>query len=554
MGVVEAHGISFNCCTNVMETAGAAADKECTAIKENVVACKDLSDEDDDDLQRLRTGETRLKNTRSAGANKNFSPDTIVAAFAASRGFEYLTLFVIFVNAIWMGIDTDLNNAKSRNTTDTIWIIGDNFFCTFFTVEILIRLVAFEDKSACLRDGWFIFDSLLVILMVLETWIMVLVLDGSSGSSLDDLGFLRLLRLLRLARLTRLMRSFPELLILVKGVWFASRSVTSVLLLLGIIDYVFAILFTSTYKREQGQIYTEKQEELQTFFGNLGMSMFTLVCQGILLDTLDDLIRLLREDSVIMLLLFFLFILLSSFTLLNMLIGILCDIVADTEEQEKESMKLDKVRDVIINSYYICGSDGSEFVTLEQFDEMCQDHEFRTTLEVHLGIDACRLLEVRQLLFTNHEGVRELSFHDFLLLLTRLRPEEKAGPIDVQEFRRSLKDHEQSLLKRARQLQLQAMQTFERLFGNRSKAMARPGTSSSPSGECKPMTPRDISTAGSSRSNWTSSPFMFPQLREASDQELLEELRLRMQMHDPGMRPAPNFELPGSVTNPQCAD
>merc|ERR1719506_2724819 len=194
------------------------------------------------------------------------------------------------------------------------------------------------------------------------------------GPSLD-LGFLRLLRLLRLSRLAHLMNKIPELLTMIKGIVAATRSVGSVLLFLAILCYVFSIIFTGTYKPEAGKEYTENEEMLQEYFGNIGISMFTLFVQGTLLDDLDDLVRGIREDSVLMLLAFFSFILLSSFTVLNMLIGILCDVVNDTEESEKERIKVETVKEVLQAQFNRIDQDGSGKISSKEFEWLCKDKQ-----------------------------------------------------------------------------------------------------------------------------------------------------------------------------------
>merc|ERR1719343_725893 len=102
----------------------------------------------------------------------HYKQDSCIAAFAASRQFECVTLSVICANAIWLGTDTDLNKAKTLKDTHMGWRIGENIFCVYFTFEILVRFAAFREKILCIRDRWFVFDSALVILMVVETWLM----------------------------------------------------------------------------------------------------------------------------------------------------------------------------------------------------------------------------------------------------------------------------------------------------------------------------------------------------------------------------------------------
>merc|ERR1719324_1243414 len=102
---------------------------------------------------------------------------------------------------------------------------------------------------------------------------------------------LRLLRLLRLTRMARLMRSFPDLLTLVKGMIAATRSVGSTLLLLMIFNYVFAIIFT-------GQLKNHEDPEFIGYWGTLFSSMFTLILAGTLLDDITTPTRMLIDDPI----------------------------------------------------------------------------------------------------------------------------------------------------------------------------------------------------------------------------------------------------------------
>merc|ERR1712032_134981 len=108
-----------------------------------------------------------------------------------------------------------------------------------------------QHKGDAFKDTWFCFDSLLVGLMVWETWIIVLLVaivsDGIGGGGLKKMGIFRIFRLLRLtrvARLARLLRAFPELLVLCKGALMGLRSVGATLVLLFALIYVYSIMFT----------------------------------------------------------------------------------------------------------------------------------------------------------------------------------------------------------------------------------------------------------------------------------------------------------------------
>ena len=138
---------------------------------------------------------------------------------------------VIFLNAIWIGIDIELNHADVLAEADIGFILAENLFCFYFTVELLIRFLVYTKKTYALKDVWFLFDLFLVSLMMLETWVMPLLhifsadSAGAATGGLSVLRIARVMRVLRTARMARLVRLMPELMILIKGMMVAFRSV-----------------------------------------------------------------------------------------------------------------------------------------------------------------------------------------------------------------------------------------------------------------------------------------------------------------------------------------
>merc|ERR1711970_995865 len=113
---------------------------------------------------------------------------------------------------------------------------------------------------------------------------------GSSENLVGDASILRLVRLLRLtrmARMVRLLRAMPELMILVKGISVATRSVFFTLCLLLIVIYIFAIAFT------QMAAETDLQDK---YFKTVPDSMNTLLLRGTLPD-LADFVEMLAEEN-----------------------------------------------------------------------------------------------------------------------------------------------------------------------------------------------------------------------------------------------------------------
>merc|ERR1740123_1249566 len=263
-------------------------------------------------------------------------PTHNVTDFYKETGWpEQVTLSVIAFNAIWIAIDTDLNPAEVIIDADPIFQVAENMFCTFFVFEWAVRFIAFRRKRDGLRDKWFTFDFVLVFTMVLETWVMTIVSIFSAGGANGALGnasilrVARLLRLSRMARMARLLRAMPELMILIKGMVAAMRSVFFTLFLLVIIMYVFAIAFTQV---------CDETDIGQDKFKTVPQSMYTLLLYGTLLDDVGYLSNKLGKESFILTTMFFFFVLLAALTVMNMLIGVLCEVVSAVAATEREEM------------------------------------------------------------------------------------------------------------------------------------------------------------------------------------------------------------------------
>merc|ERR1719382_1013855 len=151
--------------------------------------------------------------------------------------------------------------------------------------------------------------------MVAETWVMtavLLCLDTGGGGGMGGLSILRLFRLLRLSRLARMLRSMPELMILIKGMLAASRSVLCTMGLMAILLYVFAIALRQL---------TDGTEVGDLHFYSIPSSMYRLVIEGVFLDNLGYTAQLMSDSSPVFTIVFFLFVCMAALMVMNMLIG-----------------------------------------------------------------------------------------------------------------------------------------------------------------------------------------------------------------------------------------
>mmetsp|Transcript_44582 Transcript_44582/g.100194 ORF Transcript_44582/g.100194 Transcript_44582/m.100194 type:complete len:272 (+) Transcript_44582:2-817(+) len=241
-------------------------------------------------------------------------------------------------------------------------------------------------------------------------------------------GPLRLLRLLRLARMTRLMRSMPELLTMVKGMRVASRAVSSALLMLCLLTYTFAIPMFGTLGKE---------EALQDNFGSLWMTMWTLVMDGTFMDNTGELMASLMEvGSYHGVLVFMIYVLFASMTMMNMLIGILCEVVSAVAQAEKEEMAITLVKQKLLSQLRRIDVNGDGSLTRTEMRSMLEDHESVKTL-CNLKVDVPYLYDLQDMVYG--PGVAEHEIATLLELILALRgdrPPTMQDMIDMMTFTR----------------------------------------------------------------------------------------------------------------------
>mmetsp|Transcript_147973 Transcript_147973/g.273055 ORF Transcript_147973/g.273055 Transcript_147973/m.273055 type:complete len:614 (-) Transcript_147973:222-2063(-) len=332
---------------------------------------------------------------------------------ARSHVFNNLTLFVIALNAMYIGIDSDWNDSENPVDAHLAFKIGDNAFCVYFCFEWVIRFAAFQSKWDCLRDMWFKFDSFLVALMVLETWGVLLVYSLMEGGTSLPTGPLRLLRLLRLSRMARLMRSLPELITMVKGMKVASRAMCSSLIMLALLIYAFAIVIHMILKDEP---------TTRKYFATLPKVMWTLLIDGTFMDgtgaVLGAVLAIETPSAVTALIVFFIFILLSAMTVMNMLIGVLCEVVSAVTQNEKELAAINAVKDTILVQLESFDEDGNRKISQSELRQVMSSAESISILK-GLDVDVGYMSELQNLLFTSQDA--EVSIESILNLMLMCR-------------------------------------------------------------------------------------------------------------------------------------
>merc|ERR1719443_236790 len=118
---------------------------------------------------------------------------------------------------------------------------------------------------------------------------------------------------------------------MIKGITKATRAVLSSLLTVLLLNYSFSIVVL---------MFMKDEDSIKENWSTVGLCMWTLAMDGTLMDStaerLKDLLDLGTMDGYIVLLIVLVYMLLSAITVMNMLIGVLCEVVGAVAAEEKE--------------------------------------------------------------------------------------------------------------------------------------------------------------------------------------------------------------------------
>lgn len=356
----------------------------------------------------------------------------ICQRIARSAIFDNTSLVIITINAIWISVDTDYNTKPTLINAHPVFVFAENFFCGYFVFEVLARFGAFNVKRMCLTDPWFVFDSTMALMMVLETWVMTVMLvltqAGDGEVNMGDASILKLIRLLRMtrmARMARLLRAMPELMILIKGIMVATRSVFFTLCLLVLIIYVFAVCLTQI---------TDGFEPLHTtYFSTVLDSMNTLLLRGTLPD-LADIVNAMGKVNYGFAFVMLFFILMSSLTVMNMLVGVLVEVVSVVSAVEKDQMTMTYVKSMLMSMLedYDADEDHNMSISKSEFEQLLLKPRAARIIQ-DVGVDVVGLVDFMDFIFKDGQ---ELSFPEFMDVVLQLRGTNNATVRDVVDLRK----------------------------------------------------------------------------------------------------------------------
>ena len=209
-----------------------------------------------------------------------------------ARTSQLIIISLIVLNAIVLALET---NATIVLQYGTILKLTDQILLSIFVVELVLKL--FTQGRQFYKDPWNIFDAIVIGIALLPTT-----------------GSLSILRSLRILRILRLISAVPSLKRVVNALLKAVPGMGSVVLLLGVIYFIFSVIATKFFG-----------SEFADWFGDIGKSAYTLFQIMTLESWSMGIVRPVMTQFPLAWVFFIPFILITSFAVLNLFIGIIVD-------------------------------------------------------------------------------------------------------------------------------------------------------------------------------------------------------------------------------------
>ena len=210
-------------------------------------------------------------------------------------------LGVIVFNAVILGLET------SKTIMDTIGgllVALDTICLGIFIVEILLKLIAYRHRF--FFNGWNLFDFVIVGIALIP-----------------NAGALSVLRSLRILRVLRVISISPSLRKVVEGLVTALPGMGSVVVLMSIIFYVGSVIATKLFSTSHPE-----------FFDSLGGSAYSLFQVMTLESWSMGIVRPVMEVHPYAWAFFVPFILVTTFSVVNLLVGLIVNSMQEASERE----------------------------------------------------------------------------------------------------------------------------------------------------------------------------------------------------------------------------
>ena len=231
-----------------------------------------------------------------------------IGAFVEAPRIQRFITALIILNAISLGLET---SPEVRARMGDILAVIDWVVLTIFVVEIVMKL--FAKRLDFFKNGWNVFDFIIVSIALVPA-----------------AGPFYILRALRILRVLRLISVVPQMRRVVQALVTAIPGLLSIVALISLIFYISAVLATNLF----GPVFQE-------WFGTIGASMYSLFQIMTLESWSMGIVRPVMKVYPYAWIFFVPFIMVTSFAVINLFIGVIVDAMQTVQEERVEEVDAD---------------------------------------------------------------------------------------------------------------------------------------------------------------------------------------------------------------------
>lgn len=233
-----------------------------------------------------------------------------IGTWIESNRIQGLIVGLIVLNAVTLGLET---SQWAMERLGRLPSLLDRGILAVFVVEIGLKLYA--RRLGFFREPWNVFDFVVVGIALIP----------ASGP-------LAVLRALRILRVLRLISMVPRLRFVVEALLRAVPGISSIGLLMLVLFYVFGVMATGLFG-----------SKFPDWFGTIGNSIYTLFQIMTLESWSMGIVRPVMVEYPYAWLFFIPFILVTTFTMLNLFVGIIVDTMQSMHVMEHEQEHIEQV-------------------------------------------------------------------------------------------------------------------------------------------------------------------------------------------------------------------
>jgi len=312
------------------------------------------SEEETQHVARLKTTQLARKGREDLlgkTTSSMFSQQTLLAMIrkiVASWFFEAFFAFAILSNSIFIGVEVHYAAHNAGKLLPSAFVYVDQTYAALFLTELVLRVLS-EGKPffwSSPNVAWNYLDVLINITSVLNlvSYLSSMGQDADSetfktSGNVRIIRILRLTRVIRVVRIVKIVRFIRALRSLVHSIFGTMKVLLWSVLLLFMIMYVFAIVFTDVsneYTNGFQEINEESLAFLRKYFFDLERSVNTLfqsICNGL---NWGDVADKLNELSRVWGYLYVIFVAFCLFAVLNVMTGMFCQSAIESAERDQE--------------------------------------------------------------------------------------------------------------------------------------------------------------------------------------------------------------------------